>query len=737
MKLITFITIFGVGILVSGLHIKNLSSALEKRVTPDNDTLFNAVLKIFVDDQLLKVSINGSEVPIDEIPEKASAGVMKTIPLMIKFGDIIQINAKNNGKITAANPASIAGALLIEDINENIIAIPTSNKWICGSKNLPALEIKIGNVATFAQTVQSQIHPSVVPIWEYDNVEESITCSLVLDKSFIFNEFSIGGNLEIIKSVKINDKILPVSSMFGSVEKTIGVSCKINKVEICASTNKDFMTNPVGIISTFKNYNGNGEMDVYNTDLGWKCNSKDPIALGSNSIINPFQPDSSKLYTKYISKAAYWIWSDIRDKDVCCTFSVENTTAPTNNALLRVAVADGVKVDEVMTNGKVSNSSQLKLGSTVLIPIKVKTGYNFQIKLSKTGAALPKFSITITNLNYAGNQKIYTSNLDWTCNGQKAIEASSPILGATNIHEASKAIWANSSDINVVCNIKLTRGISFLTTYVDDMLLNYSINGVSVNYTGPQSHTTQINLNPTLGPGDKFEMCGKNLNNEGFNFANPASFVATLKYFDFNDELVTQNTNENWVCNNSLPRIYSINNNSGNLIRTGTRFAGVNSEANFIWSTDNLVSACCSITLPGQKVTRNLCETNAEIHVAADSFLYSIEVDDYQLGLPRTFPDNWTEGKKIKANLKSGSKLAFTALRVNSANPGIIAKITYKSNTGEKIIVTDDTWICNGDSSNPIPKYNKKCESVPKGAYWVWSKATPIEDKVTCSIILP
>lgn len=737
MKLITLITLIGFGFLVSSLHIKNLNAALEKRVTPDNDTLFKAQLKIFVDDELLKVTINGSDVPIDEIPDKGNAGVMKNISVLVKFGDIIQISAKNNGKITSTNPASIAGALIIQDINDNIIAIPTSKKWICGSKSLPALEIPIQNTAYYAQTVQSQIHPSALPIWEYDNVEESITCSLVLDKSYINNELSIGGNVDIIKSVKINDKNVPVSTMFGVNERMIGVTCQISKVEICASTTKDFASNPVGIISTFKNFNGKSAMNVFSTDLEWKCNSNGPIAIGSNSIINPMQTDSSKLYPNFISKSAYWIWSAGLERDVCCSINIENSEIPANNALLRVAVTDGINVDEVMTNSKVNTFKQTKLGSTILIPIKVKTGYDFQIKLSKTGAVVPKFAITITHLNNAGNQKIYVSNLDWTCNNQKPIEASSPISGASNIHESSKYIWANPGDTSIVCNVKLTRGISFLTAYVDDMLLNYSINGVSVNYTGAQSASAQIILYPALGPGDRFEMCGKNINNEGFKFNNPASFTATIKYFDYNDELITQNTNENWVCNNALPRIYSINNQSGNLIRTGTKMAGVNPEANMIWSTDDLVSACCSITLPGQKVTKNFCDTNAEIHVAADAFLYSIEVDDYQLGLPRSFPDNWTEGKKIKASLKSGSKISFTALRVNSANPGIVAKITYKSTAGDKTIVTDDTWTCNGDSSDPIPKYNKKCDTVPSGAYWIWSKAKPLEEKVTCTIILP
>jgi hypothetical protein len=142
---------------------------------------------------------------------------------------------------------------------------------------------------------------------------------------------------------------------------------------------------------------------------------------------------------------------------------------------------------------------------------------------------------------------------------------------------------------------------------VDNVANYYSINGVKTDLTtqtGYDNWPTTKTINTMLAPGDIFCLNGNNVpllyGNEN---TNPAAMIASIKYFDYNNQIAWLNTGSKWSCDGVRAKLFNRNNDSSSIWYTAKNgmMANIRPNAWWIWNTEpwsQTSRTTCCVTIP-------------------------------------------------------------------------------------------------------------------------------------------
>ena len=137
------------------------------------------------------------------------------------------------------------------------------------------------------------------------------------------------------------------------------------------------------------------------------------------------------------------------------------------------------------------------------------------------------------------------------------------------------------------------------------------------------------------------------------------------------------------------------------------------------------------------------------IKVHSDDAVTSVKVNETLLDMSNfRNARNLSFYDVVSYPFKQGDKVSISALNIGTYsqnNPGyLIAEIVYTDNNGnEKVIPTDDKWICNGENAVDLGYENKNWVFTDSNGQnpgfsfgkYIWSKNVS-DSEVTCSVTL-
>ena len=386
---------------------------------------------------------------------------------------------------------------------------------------------------------------------------ETYWCSVIVPI-----EEPLSQNLKVydhIQEIKINNKVLPLQIINSG--ETIPFSYTINSgdtIDVKINTDKG----PMSLYGEIQYYNKDGEINKLNTTyLGWKCNGKTAVKLGSgfNTMIRIAQKlENENAGTEYTCSTKIPDMAPLLQK------------IKANDYFLSLKVND-----EPLSTQNITINQEIPLSWIFYAGDKI----DIEIKNNKGSMAL------IAKIQYydkKGNvRKVTTDYTNWTCDNLTPFRTRIIIL--ENMRPISREKFDDAQNEAYTCSVVLPEKEP-LEQYIraQDILIKMEVNNEEVKIEQYEINNV-FKFTHILNSKDKVDIT---MESNSFQIG----LSAKLQYYDNEGNIKILSTEDSgWTCDGQAPALYENRVFSAD----GTKFIG---KTNIIPKNNEMLT--CSVVIP-------------------------------------------------------------------------------------------------------------------------------------------
>lgn len=404
----------------------------------------NGNLILMASDTLKSVTVNDSPISLDNVGVLDNWEVVKTIPVLVKIGDILNV------VVSAGNQADFAvimGSLIYTNSAGRTLQLNTDLNWKCNGE----AGISVGkNKSNTQWKVFTTIDMESDIITSKDKSKE-IKCTLQVYQPTMDSDLKIfvEGSLEAIKINKsnyyfsrkvVNPKLYELNPKIGSNDELTIIAKKITS------------SLPSTLVATIKYIDTDGLEQQISTNEEWACKGDNIQVLGVNDGSTVWHKDNATQLSK-LSTSAKFIWN--KSDNIECSILLKKN-AP------KVIGSMKISVDSYLMDIKVNDKSlpiQIKPDQDFMITRLIKyqfiEGDKIEIFARRGKDKWPGIIASIDYLNKKGELITKNSNSSWTCDGQPAKIFPKQTDICPKVPDEAEWIWNSLSSFGTACTTVL------------------------------------------------------------------------------------------------------------------------------------------------------------------------------------------------------------------------------------------------------------------------------------------